>query len=87
MQLASESVRETVKGEQCRIGKEPTNTFVASALDDRGIGVEDSERSISDESNRNRVHLDDRQVLQKGDDEQDVFHFFSPRFAYQQTDH
>ena len=65
IELTSETVGETVEREERGLGKECTDTDITGAMDDGCISPVDTERNISDESNRSGADCEDREVVQK----------------------
>ena len=63
VELTSEIVGETVEREERGLGKKSTETVITGAMDDGCISPVDTERNISDESNRSAVDCDDCQVV------------------------
>ena len=55
---------ETIEGEERWIGKESTGALVAGTIDTCRIGAENRERKSLDDTERDGVHSDERELMQ-----------------------
>ena len=63
MQLTSEIGGEAIEREECRVGKQGTDTLFAGAIDNRRVRIGDGEGNISDDSNRDASYLETRPAV------------------------